>query len=512
MTIKKFCKLSLLSASIFAVSCGSGGDPVKSIIPDYSKFNDQFTTWAYASPINGKYKENGIEIDMHTDFRTVDRYKEYKESGLNTMMLQINEDPYTGSNYETSQLKKNLDNCLSAGISRCIITDYNFYLDSQTQGDLIGQHGKYKTEEEMETFYKNEIAPFKDHPCFYGFMLMDEPRWNNLQNYGIVYKMIKKLLPNAYIESCLLPLQYSDSTKALYVSNPVLYETYEEAYEAYVEDFIANTGCEKILMDSYPFKGTKNDPLLQVEHIKGLNLLANICKKHNIEFDAVSQTTAYNNYNSAGELRVQHRAPDETLMKWQTNLYMGFGVKKFAYFTYWRKKDNSMTGEWFVDGTSFISQNGTKTALYTAMQKIHGNMQKMAPTLMQYQFVNAKTYTTDPKIIDVSYLSKINNKTPFKVLTEVSPSASSAIVVTEHYDSNQDLNLYMLMNAYDPGYVYSEGNPDYLTNTTKLTFKNYNKVMQLKDGEIKTLSLNNSQLEVTLTPGEAVYLIPYYQR
>ena len=69
-------------------SCSSGKIILEKNAPDYSDAKGEFITFGYASPTNGNYYVDGTTIYTGENYQTVERYKEYKEAGLNTMMLQ----------------------------------------------------------------------------------------------------------------------------------------------------------------------------------------------------------------------------------------------------------------------------------------------------------------------------------------------------------------------------------------------------------------------------------------
>ena len=62
---------------------------------------------AFIPPPNGRLEKSGV-VEWGTDFRTYDRYVEYKNCGFTDIML-AGEDKYEGEPYETSDIKMLLD-------------------------------------------------------------------------------------------------------------------------------------------------------------------------------------------------------------------------------------------------------------------------------------------------------------------------------------------------------------------------------------------------------------------
>lgn len=492
-------KIALLSLVFVLTACSKNIDLTKNA-PDYSSFIDEFVTFAYASPTDGRYTEDGTTYYTGQDYRTKERYEEYKNAGLNTMMIQ-RVDPYNGEEWSTSQLKKNMDNTLAAGLKRCIVFDERLYaLSENTKAKLIPD--LYPTMDDLVNYVMGCMVNYISHEAYYGLMLMDEPSYTNFENYGLIYQAIEKASSTlgkvSYIESNLLPYSTNSKTKARYVANPNDY-TDEAAYEKYVNDFVDATKCNKILMDSYPILYDGASYSLSSTHLRGCQLLANIAKTRGLEFNAVAQTCSY---TSGGN--ISHGSLNAATMNWQMNAYMGFGVKKFGYFTYWRKKENTSTNEWFYDGSSFISQYGEKTDLYYAMQNIHKEMQAFAPTLSQFEYLGAQKFVTDPSY-STDFIDAISNDN-FTALTNVNINSARSVLVTELKDNAKNNYMYMVMNACDPDISKDRD----LNAEVKLNFNGFNAVSVYYKGNRTNIALNNGEIKLdNIAPGYAYYLIPY---
>jgi len=218
------------------------------------------------------------------DFRTAERYKEYREAGLNMLFLQ-SDDGYGGQPFETSELKKIMDAAFSAGINKVCVFDSGLYVLSATGSQdetarltfdiLLNRQrgfklpaGKQRTDvitdpdfikEDYASVYKSAyggreyaelsaeektalekvvkenygylleyvkgcLFPYINHAAFYGVMLVDEPAWYQLPQTSLMYKAIKQvgktLGKEIFVQQNLLPLD--ESSKAAYVSSAEL--------------------------------------------------------------------------------------------------------------------------------------------------------------------------------------------------------------------------------------------------------------------------------------------------
>ena len=111
-------KISRIIALLFAATialtmfgCGgkTGGNSADlSGAPDYSGSTGEFLTYGYTGPTDGTWFRDDEQYNTGEDYRTTERYAEYKDAGFNVLLLQGNE-PYNGEPFETSILKRNMD-------------------------------------------------------------------------------------------------------------------------------------------------------------------------------------------------------------------------------------------------------------------------------------------------------------------------------------------------------------------------------------------------------------------
>ena len=124
--LSKFTAFALVAATALSVAlsgCKSKDNSVDlSGAPDYSSYDGEFLTYGYTGPTDGTWFRDDEQYNTGEDYRTEERYREYKEAGFNTLLIQGNE-PYKGEDFETSVLKRTMDRAYAAGITRIIVYD-----------------------------------------------------------------------------------------------------------------------------------------------------------------------------------------------------------------------------------------------------------------------------------------------------------------------------------------------------------------------------------------------------
>lgn len=540
--------ISLVFASIFALSAFAGcGEKTSKIdmtkAPDtvygYSSGDAEFLTYAYHSPTDGYWFVGEENYYAGQDFRTQERYEEYRDCGLNTLMLQGN-DPYGGEDFETSQLKKNMDNAYAAGIQKIIVFDTRINYLSSLEQEFIGNgfsdkySGRtYDTEADVVEWIKECLEPYRSHPAFFGVMLHDEPSWKVLPQTSLMYKLVERawselaadqtvvLAQNPakeegiYVQSNLLPLDPSAASGSFVDPNGEYGNADQYVkYEQYIRTFVEISEADRICMDSYPIretmgsdgKATSNSYSITATHFPGLRILQKIAKEYGCELAAVAGTTRL-----GSETVTKLKGPNRSEMYWQINAYMGFGVQGYSYYTYWAKRDNSVSEE-HTDGTAFITRMGEKTSLWYTMQKIHSEMQAFAPVIMNFTYQGMRYYVSKPTSFATSHLTagytEENPMDEFTALKNVEVATAQQSLVTELKDENNGQYMYMLMNPNAPSNAV---HGDVSLNATMDFGKNsgYHAVEIWYKGEKSYRALVDGKVDFELAAGYAVYVMPF---
>ncbi len=329
--------------------------------------------YGYSSPTDGNYYVDGKVFSVGEDFRTPLRYKEYKDVGLDVLLLQAN-DPYLGEEWENSQTKKNMDNAAKGGIEKIIVFDKRIHDLSKTEDGLIGKD--FDDEEALTSFLKNCVKDYSKHSSFYGVMLVDEPSYKCFDSIGQIERCLKRICPNIYIQCNLLPF-YGDKKKL----SPVSEYSQREAYIDYIEQFVSKTPHDVITMDSYPIRRENCRDFLINTHFSGYQIVSDIAQKHHRKKGFVLQSTAM-----LVDMKDKFRKLNKGTIEYQYAAALCFGADEISYFTYWAKQCNKTNDEYFPDGTAFISRDGNKTEIYDAVSSLHKEYESIERLLEDYEY------------------------------------------------------------------------------------------------------------------------------
>lgn len=484
-----------LVAGLSCIGCTEGNAQTNPNAPDYSDSTLQMDFYGYSPPTDGTYNLDGETFTTGEDYRTAARYEEYMDCGMTILLAQSSGGWNANDVWETSKAKKVLDAAYEAGLDRVILVDYRIQNLSRSEESLIGEGKQFGSEAELDAYIEDCMAPYIDHPAMYGMQLVDEPRYMLFDAIGEVYRSIKRVAPQLFVQCNLYPLDTDPSSLTFYPETST--NNVYERYEAYVNQYIDTVGMDYVMVDSYPMMASN----IKMQHIRGLQIIAEICAQRGLKFFLVSQTCEIYRSGSLYLRRVY-----ENDMYWQTNLALGLGVSQLSYFTYWNKQDNNTMGEVFTNGTAIMTREGVKTELYYALQDIHSEIQQLAPTILNFKYSSSTYETKTPTNYTTSYLASAT-KGDLEYVTDIEVDKES-VFVSELKDEDKGYTMYMVMNIINP--THTEGDGSNTRQTTTLTFDSQFKHAAVFDkGERTDVDLENGKLTVTLDPGHARFVIPY---
>ena len=517
---KKLIAMCLAVVSACSLAFGGCGETKIPDGPDYSASTLQYDFYGYSACIDG-WNIDGVSYDVDEDYLSVERIKEYKDAGMTIYFPQAGAlvTDSTVQDFENSNVKKALDYSLEAGIDKVILMDTRIQALSKPsfgttaqikakiengtildEAGLIGEGKQFATEADLDAYIAECLAPYKDHEAFYGVMLGDEPHFYHAENYGQVYRSIKRVCPEAYIQYNLHPISSVEEeenrilfTGSINEEGLTQIQKMVQAYEYYIGLFMEATGAKHIQYDQYPLKNAdKVDPY----YILGLQVVSKLAQEHDAEFYFVSQT-----YGQTDNITTPRMLSQEDLY-WLNNMLVGFGIKQISYFTYFTKADNN--AEHFIDGNSFLTWEGEKTDIYHWMKQIMSEEQKLAPTILNFDYSSSKVYISETTNFDCTYAMRTIETPDFKALKDVDVNKEAALV-TELYDDEKQNYIYMVQNVTDS---VRKGSKAF--QTTVLTFDEaYKYAAVYVKGERTLVKLDKGKLTLKHKAGEATYILPY---
>lgn len=504
----------LMACLITTLLFGTGCNKTEVVVPDYSSYTNSFDFYGYSACSDGKYYLDGIEYFVGESLLTTEQYQMYKDAGMTIFfpwgVLPIKDTGEEGSREAFwEKAKAEIDKVYQVGITKTIIQDIDLAdlgINNYEGSLLHGESKKFNSEEELDARVYDLVKLYADYPGVYGVQLTDEPKYAAYESYGEVYNSILRVNEkygfNLFPQYNLIPLSQSQKVYEEYLphvegtSSKYNFNDAFIRYKKYINDFLDSLKPKCIQYDDYPLR---NGTIL-ANYLPVMQYIANIAAEKGIEFHFVNQT--FDMYSEGAQ---SVRKINEREAKWVNNMALGFGVKTISYFTYFTCPYSTTGGESFIDGSSFVTLNGTKTPIYDIMQNIMADNQKYAPTILNFEFKKSGVFTCLPMLYPAPHLQYVElDNTTYTKVKSVSVNKECALV-NELYDKDNDRYMYMAMNIIDP---VRTGSPVYQTITLEFS-KEYKYAQVYRDGETKYYKLKDSKLEIKAAPGEASFVIPF---
>ncbi len=461
----------------------------------------EYLFYCYNCPTSGYYTINGYKYYYGEDFRTEKRYKEYLDCGFN-MVQARGENSFCGGEWEGSNCELVFNEALKAGCDKILVTDGRFDHWIRDERDLVGDGKLFANEQELDKAVAECVAPYCNRKGFYGIQLFDEPIYDQFPAYGQLMRSLKRILPDAYIQSNLLPatarehlLMPQDAFKEDVAGEKVATERIVryDIYKKYMGDFQEITGADNLHFDEYPFR---REYIISGNTLPNYQLVARMCRERDIDFRAVLQSFAHiwnGNY--------QNRRMVESDMYWQTNFAMGFGVREYSFYTYmakpdFRYKDGAM-GE--MDGAAFINLDGSRTALYDYTKRIISEMKEFSSVLRNYRYFGSYVVTEQGKSYkDFDWTKFIyeNEECPISV------SVDKGVALVTKQENGED-ELYMLENLGNVRDELFDGAPPM---QLKAKLPCGQKKFYFRGKEIEAKQNAQGEYEFSLKVGDAIFV------
>ena len=443
--------------------------------------------YAYVGPTNGEYVlADGTRV-QNEDFRTVERYQEYKDCGFDTLLL-LGNDPYNGEEFSESQLKKNLDMCAQVGL-QCIVYDKRIHDLSMQDDGIIGEGKPFADEKALEEYLSGCIVPYKGHSAFFGLELGDEPRFQKLKSFGQIYKAFSAMGEKVFFNSVLFP--YFNNNEAYYTDNEALKGV--DSYVDYIERWFRETDAESIDYDYYPFKFLRDpdcatdptDSYVEVTHFINLQLMSETARRLGKKFYITLQ--AYASATTAGSAyKRRMRFPD---FRYQLNAAFAFGAKDLRYYTYWTFP--SQIGDPTVE--AIMSPTGEKQ-YYDFVKQMNEEAQKQAEYVLDYDYVAT--------VLCEKEQPKFEKLVSLEAFEGASVEANCAVIFNKMQNKSGATGYYV-MNAEDPATD--------ITANVRIVFEGADSVAVYQNGEKEIRVLQNGVFVQSFPVGEGAFLTPIYK-
>ena len=504
------CAISVCSLALTGVGCGGAK------APDYSESEADFTYWAYSATYDGWWQtyypdDPNRQVRLTNSEETPiaitdkDSLREYKECGFNTLFINyvfsFSSTSFNDTNNERAvRVKQIMDWCQELGL-KCFLFDGTLHSLSATEGSLLDPNNtkaatKFESQEALNAWMADYMKDVMEHPAFIGYSLNDEPPYSKLTAWGEVYKAIKSVKPDAFVQLNLLPV--ADGTVKKYYCENATNMGLLEAYKEYLRLYLDATGADFVMYDSYPFTGGKDTPTLDPEYFVNMQIVADFCKENNLDFRHVFQSCAWDvgfgNTTPSGR-----RCYSKADMYWQLNTGMAFGVDGYAYWNYYPCVNTN--GEHHDLESSFLDRAGNQNDIYKWVKSIHSEMKNTAKALANFDY-QASTIVTKTPIPGIkSHIAGMEKQEMSKINTPVLES-NGILLVTELYDEATGQIGYYFVNATD---TLKKAEMEF---SVQFTGK-YGNVQTYYKGMMETEKIKNKTFSYSLGAGEGIFVLPY---
>ncbi len=449
-------------------------------VPDYSGSTARMNMYAYICPTPGEYTDTSGTHQIE-DQRTVENFQKYKDCGFDTLMLMGN-DKYIGEDFETSDLKKTLDMAQEVGL-KVIVFDNRLYTLSEKKESIIGDGKDFSSEEALVEQVREWMAPYIEHPAFYGVSLVDEPYYNQFIALSQVIKAVRTVDSNIYTHKVLHP--YAKwMTQGDYSGNGSTAEGTAEDYASYISNYLAMSGDNYVSYDNYPFMQEEQGGLWS-RYYENMQIAVKNAALYNAPVTLTIQSFGQEPGKSFREV-------EEDDIRFQGYSALGLGVKNLLYYTYYMFPDNGTAG-----CTQAIVDHDGRNILYNEVRRVNRELHKLAKVMLHFDYVKANfsypSSMAQPKMFENVENDILDGATVV--------SQTQATFVSQMYDEENKRTGYMVMNASDTA--------ENKSNTVSVKFDNYLYATIYVKGVPQTVSLRNQVLELTLESGEGVFVIPH---
>lgn len=435
---------------------------------------------AFIPPPNGRMVKGGV-IEWGKDFRTLERYAEYKNCGFTDIMF-AGEDRYEGEPYESSDTKMMLDMAEKVGLKAIVFDGRLLSLSTIAKNSIVDEYfGGDK--EKFRGYVANCMKDYKMHPAFHGVVIIDEPTIDKAQVVGEITRMIKTVKPDTFVHTCFLPpsdcnTMASDAKTVRFFGSG--YASVWDAYKNYVEA-MCKTGLGYYGFDRYPLGFWEGENSLAPGYLRMVQLAAQIAQENDVAFHMTIQS-----YASGKDFVI--RVPQECDLNWQTNIVLGFGCEKIYYYSYWRFR---VRANEYDHRSGIMDEDGTKI-IYDEVQRNNALAKRTYAYLHEYTYVASRILKTENHMNQSLWDLE---ESDFGFVAE--HKATAPLLLNKL--SKADGNIYMVMNMRDP---YEQA-----LNHVSLRMENPKTVYDvLVRGRKMQVEGDGEWLSFDLEPGEAVFI------
>ena len=435
---------------------------------EFYKKGKPIDVFAFYGPCDGKY-DDGSPMGDGTDFRTKERYIEYKNCGFDILLME-DEAVYNGEPFETSKVKEIMDICFEIGLKVIVLDRRIYYLavkgfwgreiDGFTVNSVQDLHA-------LVAFYMKD---YSKHPAFYGVYIMDEPSADILDRASTVVGAIKAVDKKFYVHIC---------------------HTIQGATYSLNDEFIKRDNWSDLTWDDYLFLFYEkpSHPVLARGFHLYMEKIKRLTQKHGIGFTAVTlQAFGGETYN--GVSGIGWRAVDDYDLRYQVYASLLYYPNKLVWFHYWASRHNVKR----LKEKTIINEFGEKV-MYDQVKALNAEIKALSSVMSNFDF-NGVNIFRDKKENSYYFLNEIT----FVLRDMKVEKVKGAVIISEGVDKSNNRTGYLIHNSTDP--VKRK------KSTVHLSFGNCKEIIVYVKGVPQKISLVNGKFVLKLPCADGVFIIP----
>jgi hypothetical protein len=368
----------------------------------------------------------------------------------------------------------------------------------------------FESDEVLYNRVADAVKDYATHPAFYGLNMYDEPGYIYAENYGKLYKAIKKIVKenygvDPYLHCNLLPIYAgADAFPSTGGSHAENFREYLKSFILATKDDNGNIVMDRLAIDVYPYRASTG---LIGSYYAGLQIFAETCQEYGVETTMVLQS--YSGYDPVTDITGIKPVTVNDMYQ-QMNAAISMGITDLSFYTYYARNSMSSTSGGYSDIGSFLTVKGEKTNIYYYAQQAMKEAKAVTGILANFDYLGGKIHSkwsiseaisgvpAKYKVYEdyASYVGSINNIT----------INTNRAYVSEFKDSANGLYAYAMFNPIDENELTSTNNK---VADVSLTFDSgYDYAYVIHGGVGRYQKLTNNAYTTKLAIGEAEYVIP----
>ena len=273
--------------------------------------------------------------------------------------------------YDLAQL---LDNYGAQGLG-VILPDYNGYAS-------MG----WSAEDTTDAWLSLTLENYKAHPALWGDEVFDEPGAVKFPSLRTItehyYTLGTRRMPLINLNPAAKDIEAQLGWSKYLLPGTRYSDSGIDAYRRYAAAYISAVDTDYLSVDYYPFRVADGKRNTSGDWLHVLETLAEAARDTGRDLWVITQ--AGGTHSSAadvamwGEMWVPNTLPDQLQQDYAS---LAFGAKAIIYAM--------LQGGWYADGSHMLTQDGSKTATYDAVQQANAQLRPFAEKYGEYQWLGA---------------------------------------------------------------------------------------------------------------------------